>query len=526
MGIYLNPSDEMFRKAVSSEIYVDKTMLIKYTNKWIGTKDGYLAVSRPRRFGKTTALDMLCAYYGRACGNRDLFAPFQIASDNSFAKHLGKYQIVQMNMRDVVSRDSRWDQMQEKLTKRLAYEIRSEFPKINLFDETDLVAMLEDVYAQVGIPFVFLIDEWDAIFRVHTVKDDTEEQTKYLEFLRALLKDKAYVALAYMTGILPIKKYGEHSALNMFTEYSMTNQRELAECTGFTEEEVHRLCVQYDMPYDEMKQWYDGYRLKDISVYNPRSVVMSVTGHDFDNYWTKTENYEALKRYIDMNMDGLKDKVIRMIAAEHIPVNTLKFVNDMTTFHSADDVLTLLIHLGYLTYDYAKKECFIPNQEVQQEFINSIEDGGWEEIMDAIRDSDQLLKATLQGNETLVEEMLERVHQNETSIMAYNDENALASVIAIAYYAARKDFRIFREFPAGKGYADMVYLPKKDAVFPAMVVELKVDQGAETAISQIKEKRYSDGLKGYTGKVLLVGIAYDRKTKRHDCRIEEIFKEK
>lgn len=522
MGIYLNPSDELFRKAVSSEIYVDKTMLIQCTNKLVGTKDGYLAVSRPRRFGKTTALDMLCAYYGKKCGDRELFAPYQIAADGSFEEHLGRYHIIRLNMRDIVSKGGRWGQMLEKLTKRMAYEFKEEFPEINLFDETDFVAMLEDVYVKTGTPFVFLIDEWDAIFRVNAVKNNAEEQTEYLDFLRGLLKDKAYVTLAYLTGILPIKKYGEHSALNMFTEYSMTNQRELAEFTGFTEEEVQELCVRYDMPYEEMRQWYDGYQLKDISVYNPRSVVMSMTGHDFDNYWTKTENYEALKVYIDMNMDGLKDKVIRMIASEHIPVNTLKFVNDMATFHSADDVLTLLIHLGYLTYDYGKKECFIPNQEVQQEFINSIEDGGWEEIMNAIRDSGKLLEATLRGDSHLVEEMLEQVHQSETSIMAYNDGNALASVITIAYYAARKDFYIIREMPAGKGYADMVFRPKSGSMFPAMVVELKVDKDAGAAISQIKERDYADGLQGYAGKVLLVGIAYDRKTKKHRCRIEEI----
>ena len=387
--------------------------------------------------------------------------------------------------------------------------------------EEDLVSVLEEIYSQKKSKFIFIIDEWDCVFRVG--QETNSSYKLYLDYLRDMLKNQPYVALAYMTGILPIKKYGEHSALNMFDEYSMTNQRELAEFTGFTEEEVKQLCVQYDMPYEKMKQWYDGYELKGVQIYNPRSVVMSLLGHDFDSYWTKTETYEALKKYIQLDMYNLKALVTRLIAGESVPVNPDKFQNDMTTLESADDVLTLLVHLGYLTYDFYNQKVTIPNQEVQKEFINCIEDGGWEPVMDAIRSSDELLSSTLDGDEEKVASMIEQAHQENTSILKYNDENALACVISLAYYSAKKDYSIFRELAGGKGYADMVFVPRSNVNKPAMIVELKWNKTASAAIEQIKNRQYIESLKGYSGEVVLVGINYDDGDfKKHVCRIEKV----
>lgn len=384
-----------------------------------------------------------------------------------------------------------------------------------------LFSVLEEIYSQKKSKFIFIIDEWDCVFRVG--QETNSSYKLYLDFLRDMLKNQPYVALAYMTGILPIKKYGEHSALNMFDEYSMTNQRELAEFTGFTEEEVKQLCVQYDMPYEKMKQWYDGYELKGVQIYNPRSVVMSLLGHDFDSYWTKTETYEALKKYIQLDMYNLKALVTRLIAGESVPVNPDKFQNDMTTLESADDVLTLLVHLGYLTYDFYNQKDTIPNQEVQKEFINCIEDGGWEPVMDAIRSSDELLSVTLDGDEEKVASMIEQAHQENTSILKYNDENALACVISLAYYSAKKDYSIFRELAGGKGYADMVFVPRSNVNKPAMIVELKWNKTASAAIEQIKNRQYIESLKGYSGEVVLVGINYDDgEFKKHVCRIDKV----
>ena len=277
-----------------------------------------------------------------------------------------------------------------------------------------------------------------------------------------------------------------------------------------------------------MKQWYDGYDLKGVQIYNPRSVVMSLLGHDFDSYWTKTETYEALKKYIQMDMYHLKALVTQLISGSRIRINPDKFQNDMSTFASVDDVFTLLVHLGYLTYDFENKTVSIPNQEVQKEFINCIEDGGWEPVMDAIRNSKALLQATIDGKEEYVAQMIEQVHQENISILKYNDENSMSCVLSLAYYAARKDYVMYRELAGGKGFADIVFVPRKYRDVPAIVVELKWDKSSDAAIAQIKKKEYMQSLKDYHGEVILVGINYDNTDsvkddyKRHSCRIERI----
>ena len=284
MGIYLNPDHTDFQRSLNSEIYIDKTELIAYTNKKLNTEQGYICVSRPRRFGKSMAANMLTAYYSRGCDSKKMFQNLKIAQSADFEKHLNQYNVIHLNMQSFLSKTQTVEQMIALITKAVGRDLFQAYPNIDYLDKTILTFVLDDIYQYCHIPFIIIIDEWDCIFRVKG--EDTEAQKLYLNFLRDLLKNQPYCILAYMTGILPIKKYGEHSALNMFDEYSMTNQRELAEFTGFTEQEVQELCPQYDMSYDKMKQWYDGYDLKGIQIYNPRSVVMSLSGHDFDSYWT------------------------------------------------------------------------------------------------------------------------------------------------------------------------------------------------------------------------------------------------
>ena len=519
MGIYVNPDNIDFQRAINSQIYVDKSGLIELTNAKLFTEQQFICVSRPRRFGKSMTANMLTAYYSRGCDSREMFSDLKIAKSADFEKHLNKYNVIHINMVNFLSESKDMNELIDFVSEDITEEILTEFSDVKFPKRQTLMRLLQSVFVQTKIPFVFIIDEWDCIFRIH--KNDSDAQTKYLDFLRNLLKDQSYVALAYMTGILPIKKYGEHSALNMFTEVSMTDPREYAEYTGFTEDEVRVLCQQYNMPFEDTKSWYDGYTLMGISVYNPRSVVMSMTGGYFSNYWTSTETYEALKVYIDMNFDGLKDKVTRLVAGEKIPINPTKFQNDMTTLRSADDIFTLLVHLGYLTFDFYTKCVWIPNSEVAQEFINSIEDGGWEEVMKAINASDKLLQATINGDEQTVAEFIDKAHSENTSILKYNDENSLSCVISIAYYSAKRTYTVERELPAGKGYADLVFKPRRNNSNPAMIVELKYNKSAESAIQQIKDKNYPDCLKDYSGEVLLVGISYDDE-KRHYCRIEKI----
>ena len=520
MGIYLNPDNIDFQEALNAEIYVDKTELIKHTNKKIRTTNKYICVSRPRRFGKSIAADMLVAYYSRGCDSKEMFSGYRIAKDKDFEKHLNQYNVIHINMLDFIDDKKSVNESIEHLSKRLIHEIRKENGDVDCFDWNDLHSVLAEVFDAKKIPFIFVIDEWDCVFREN--KDDVKAQKAYLDFLKVLLKGKSYVALAYMTGILPIKKYGKHSALNMFTEIAMTNAAPLEEFTGFTESEVLDICNEYEKDFGEVKRWYDGYNVDGVSIYNPKSVVEAMTRGKFRNYWTSTETYEALKVYIQMNFDGLREKVIDMIAGEKVSVNTGKFQNDMSTFNSADDVLTLLIHLGYLTYNDGK--VWIPNSEVQQEFINSIEDGGWETVMNAIRSSEELIEATIEGNDEKVAEMVEKAHDDNSAVLSYNNETSLSCVISLAYYSARKEYIIHRELATGKGFADIVFIPLRNSQKPAMVVELKWDHSADTAIEQIKRKQYTEKISEYSGEILLVGISYDAKTKKHSCIIEKVEK--
>ena len=462
MGIYLNPGNIVFQQALNSKIYVDKSMLIEYANSVIYTEQKFICVSRPRRFGKSMAANMLTAYYSCGCDSKEMFSRLKIAKSESFEQHLNKYNVIHINMVNFLERSESIDDMLDYLKKRLLHEIKKENGDVNCFDWNDLVSVLDEVFQEKKIPFIFIIDEWDCIFRVH--KSDENSQTKYLNFLRSLLKDQSYVALAYMTGILPIKKYGEHSAINTFYEYSMTDAEPISEFTGFTENEVKELCEKYNKSFSEMKRWYDGYNLNGISIYNPKSVVESILRGQFNNYWTSTETYEALKIYIEMNFDGLKDTIIELLAGGKAVVDTTTFSNDMITFETRDDVLTLLIHLGYLTYDFYTKEVSIPNYEISEQFASTIKVMGWSEVADSLRSSDELLKATLNCNEEKVAKLIDKAHSDNTSILKYNDKNSLSCVISLAYYSARKTYTIERELPAGKGFSDLIFRPRKITV--------------------------------------------------------------
>ena len=519
MGVYLNPGDKLFRRAINSEIYVDKTELIAYTNKVLDTEQQFVCVSRPRRFGKSMAANMLAAYYDRTTDAAATFKGLKIAATDTFTDHCNKYDVLQINMQDFLSGSNDIDELIRSLKKHLLWDLTHEYHDCCFFDSENLVRTLTDVYANTKRPFVVIIDEWDCVFREY--QDRKDWQRKYLDFLRNLLKDKAYVALAYMTGILPIKKYGTHSALNMFNEFSMENPRELAQFVGFTAAELRDLCARFNRNYEECRAWYDGYRFAGVGeIYNPRSVVTAISSGVFDTYWNQTETFEALKIYIDMNYDGLREAVIALMSGERPRIDTTRFVNDMTTFGGKDDVLTLLIHLGYLGYDYATGRVFIPNNEIRREYGTAVSVGGWDKITAAVQKAEDLLTATLNQDAAAVAKGIEDAHF-ETSHLQYNDENALSYTLSLAYYTARQKYIVMRELPTGKGVADLVFLPRPlYATLPAFIVELKWDKSTTTAIAQIKAKEYPKLLADYTGDILLVGVSYDKATRKHDCVIE------
>ena len=526
MGSYLNPTSESFQISLQSKIYVDKSRLLSKTNTMLKTQQRFLCVSRPRRFGKSMAADMLSAYYGSGEDTSALFDGLKISGDPSYRKHLNQYNVLKINMQEFLSITHSMSEMLALLQSELIRELKKLADDVRT---AQLVWAMQDVYAATKRPFVILIDEWDCLFREY--RDNTDAQKKYLDFLRMWLKDQTYVALAYMTGILPIKKYGSHSALNMFTEYSMTQPRDLAEYFGFTKDEVYALCRKYKMNFEEAKSWYDGYELAEEkmdgpivhSMYSPKSVVDAMLCRIFDTYWNQTETYEALKVYIQMNYDGLKDAVIRMLAGESVPVDTSGFTNDMTTFHCADDVLTLLVHLGYLCYDRAHETVRIPNKEVAREYVTSIKRiEGWGEVIRSVEASRKLLQSLWDLDGEAVASALDRAHQ-EISILQYNDENSLSCAINLAFYFAKEYYTIIRELPAGKGFADICLIPRKlYADKPAAIIEWKCDKTAKGAIAQIKEKKYVAALKEYQGNLLLAGINYDRETKTHTCVIEKM----
>ena len=531
MGSYLNPGNLSFRGSLRSKIYVDKSELIARTNEALCTEQKYICVSRPRRFGKSMAANMLAAYYDRSENTEELFRNLAISKDESYKENLNQYDVIKINMQEFLSMSETIEEMLEMLKNYLVLDFKEAYHEVQFRDEKNLIQVMKDVFRYTKCPFVILIDEWDCLFREY--KQNKEAQKKYLDFLRAWLKDKDYVALAYMTGILPIKKYGSHSALNMFTEYSMTNPREMAEYFGFTENEVKALCEKFHRNFEETRAWYDGYELVTVngkeqitySMYSPKSVVDAMLSGVFDNYWNQTETYEALKAYIQLNFDGLKDSVVRMLAGESVQINTGTFSNDMTNFQGKDDVLTLLIHLGYLSYHWPDKTVTIPNKEVSQEYINAISTMDWSEVTASIEASRKLLESLWNLDEKAVAAGIDKTHR-EISILQYNNDNALSCTINLAFYFAREYYMIIRELPTGKGFADVCFIPRKMHLDkPAMIIELKWDKTAKGAISQIKEKQYVDALRDYQGNLILAGINYEKDTKTHTCVIEKVKKE-
>lgn len=529
MGIYLNPGNEQFTVSVNSELYVDKTELIQYTNSRIGKDRPLICSSRPRRFGKTMAVTMLAAYYSKGCSSEQLFAELKISENEFFQKHLNRYNVIFLDIQwmygnalEEMKRNSSV-KVVSYIQEQVIAELKKEYPECVRDTDISLPSVLANINDLTKEQFIIIIDEWDCLFRED--KNNEKLQKEYINLLRGLFKGTpsgAFLKLAYITGILPIKKYGTQSALNNFREHTMVSPRQMAEYVGFTETEVKTLCEEYDMSFEEMQRWYDGYFFETAGhVYSPNSVIEAVDSREFGNYWSGTETYESLMMYIAMNYDGLRQLIVDMLGGGRCSIDVESFQNDITSFHSADDVITLLIHMGYLAYDNQTKEVFIPNEEVRSAFIRAVKNDGWDAVMKAIDASEALLKATLAMDEKAVARMIQEVHMQNCASLVYNNEISLSSVIALAYYSACKDYTLIREMPAGNGFSDMVFLPKRASLKPALVLELKWDKTAEGAISQIKNKEYVSALKEYRGNILLVGISYEKKSKKHQCRIEK-----
>ena len=521
MGIFLNLGNEAFRSTLEKE-YVDKSGLIACVNSTLNSDLRYSCVSRCRRFGKSTAAKMLRAYYDSSCDSRDLFASLEIAKDPSFEKHLNKYPVIYVDMTNLTTRDIKRKEMLGTLQSNLMKEIRETYPGAPFYKDDDLMDMLVRVTGHYHFKFIMIIDEWDAICREFL--DDSEEMDRYVNLLRRLFKGsntEQVFAGVYMTGILPIKKYRTESALNNFLEYSMVSPGRMSKFFGFTKEETRVLAEKHGMDFDELVKWYDGYQIgAQKSMFNPNSVMRALENEWCESYWGKTGATDAVADYIHMNYEGLKDDIIDMLAGGRCDVNPGGFKNDLSQIFDRDDVLTVLIHLGYLSYDRVEQQCYIPNKEVAGEMEIAIKTNNWKNVIEAVRASKELLQATLQGKEEAVAEGIEAIHDESTSILSYNNENSLSCVISLAYYYARNNYIVHREYPSGKGLADLVLIPRKHVTTPAMIIELKKDKKAGVAIDQIKNRNYMAKVSEYADNLLLVGINYDTKTKSHTCKIE------
>lgn len=528
MGMFVNPDNSAFRVALNSEIYVDKSGLIEYTNNVLNTLQGYICNSRPRRFGKSVTANMLAAYYSRGCDSESMFADLEIGHSSDFKKHLNKYDVIHLDIQWCIEPSGGPEHIVDYISEKTIAELKEYYPDVVNGKNESLPETLSHINAATGKKFIVIIDEWDAIIRDEAA--DVNVQEKYINFLRGMFKGTEptkYIQLAYLTGILPIKKQKTQSALNNFDEFTMLGAGRLAPYIGFTEDEVLKLASKYHQNFDEIKKWYDGYQLNDYHIYNPRAVVSIMLRGEFKSYWSETASYDTIVPLINMDYDGLKTSIMEMLSGVEASVNTATFKNDTLSIANRDDVLTYMIHLGYLGYNQKTKSAFIPNEEIRLELTAAAESRKWNEMLEFQQDSEALLNATLDMDGEAAAEQIEKIHNEYASVIRYHDENSLSSVLAVAYLGAMQYyFKPVRELPTGRGFADFVFIPKPEYIstYPAMVVELKWNKSAATAMQQIRERRYPDSIAHYTGDILLVGISYDKKSKVHECLIEKLNK--
>ncbi|MEE0616092.1 MAG: AAA family ATPase [Intestinibacter bartlettii] len=519
MGLYLN-SDSILKKYTrlyKNEYFVDKSLIINQINKLIGSFDVYLCVTRPRRFGKTSLINMLGAYYSKAADSSQIFDTLKISQANGYREHLNKYNVISISFNEIPDNLKTYDQYINNITNQVKKEVISEFNLTDIEESDSLKRVLQKSKQQ----FIFLLDEWDYIFNNNLFE---ESQDKFLEFLRNLLKDESYVELCYMTGVLPIKKYSSGSALNMFDEFTFLKDRKFGEYFGFTEDEVLDLCEQNKyMDFKKLEEWYNGYTTaRGIKIYNPRSVVKALKNDYCESYWTNTGAMDEVSQYLKYNVLEIRDDVIKMVSGQEIDITIdEEFRAGQGTPKTKEEIYSAMIVLGFLSYNdgYLK----IPNKELMIEFEKALRDKSFGYVSEIIENSRTMLKATVNKDTKTVEQILHDIHNSEIPILQYNDENSLSCVITLAYLSARDTYRVEREEKTGKGYADFTFHPrrKNDTAF---IVELKKDEVPEVAINKIREKEYIQKFKAENeGKeVLAVAICYDSKKKEHYCKIEEI----
>ena len=524
MGLFFNPGNKNFEVCRNDE-YIDKSGMIRVINDSLGKKDRLSCVSRPRRFGKTYATAMLVAYYDKSCDSSSLFADLKIAQDPDYETHRNRYNVMYLDMTYFMSQCRDRAKLIDYTQGTLLRELMKLYPEW-ITGDMSLPEALGSIVEHDGAQYIAVIDEWDAPIR--DAGATNERKHDYLEFLRGFFKNTAITnkvfAAAYITGILPIKKDGSQSAISEFREYSILAPKQFAPYIGFTEEEVRELCDRKGLDFREMKRWYDGYRLPGAGeIYNSNSVMMAASYRSYESYWQNSSAADSLIQYLNMDFDGLGQDVDDLLRGQAITVNTTTFRNDMSELYSRDDVITLLIHFGYLVYDHEDGSAHVPNLEIRREYEGAIRRITHIETMRRVKESDELFAATEDMDAATVARIIQGVHDRECSPRHYNLEDSLRSVIKLAYYTYRDYYLKLEEVGGGKGYADMVFIPRKAARRSILIIELKRDDTPENAVRQIRDRGYATPYEEMDIDILLIGITYDSKdpAKPHRCVIEE-----
>ena len=522
--MYVNVDNHLFKRVRNSE-YVDKSELIALTNKVIDTEDQYICVIRPRRFGKSVTVKMLNAYYSKGCDSKALFSDLKIASSPDFESHLNQHDVIYLDMTEFADNEENGNKYLENLNTDVVSELKETY-KDN-FDKDNRYSLPEAIRC-LKRRFIFIIDEWDFVFREYP--NNLQLHKKFIDLLRALFKGagERFVELVYMTGILPIARYNTQSALNNFSEYTILNPGKFAKYYGFTEDEVKTLCERYKLDFETTKFWYDGYKVGEYELYNPNSIIELINHGTYKSYWSATAAYDIVKEAINLNFEGLKDDIIKLCSGTSIRIYDIESFNTAEkNFPNKDSIYVYLVHLGYLGYNDEDSTIYVPNEETRRELLHSVRDNHWPQYESALKLSDDVLAATYSHDAESVSNLLAKVHEDKVPVLEYNSASTLRYVVLMAYLAAEKDYLApLNEFPTGKGFADIVYLPKKVSKNgkPALIIELKKVASAKAALEQIKERDYVSRVKEYTDNILLIGINYDSKTKQHTSEIEEYQK--
>ena len=463
----------------------------------------------------------MVAFFSKGCDSREMFSDLKIAEESCFEKNLNKFNVLSVDLGAAFNTVENRNDVLKYLRKEFLEDFRKEFPSIGFSDEDSIAKMILRVYAETKTQFIIIIDEYDTLIRERQNESLLEE---YRSFLNSLFKNNelsSAISLAYLTGILPIERDKVQSKLNNFDEYTILEPGMTAEFFGFTKEETEALCNEYGMSFAECENWYDGYKIGEFDIYNPNSVVKAMMRRKYTNYWNSTGSYEVVSDYIKLDFDGTKSAIIDMLAGTEVRTDIDDFENSLDKIETKDDVFAYLVHLGYLNYNPSNQACRIPNKEIRQEWEKAIKrTSNFSKVVKMISDSEKLLKWTQEGDAERVAAALDNAHQTVADPLDYNDESSLKTSIILAYYTATSKYTIIQELPTGYGFADIGFIPidKKD---PAMVVELKYDKDAESAIKQIKNRNYPKVFENYLDNLLLVGVNYDKNTKIHECVIEK-----